>query len=289
MSESPENKNDQVVDSANNMQSMQASDVAAKKKRGRPIGYKMPPPPEPDALHAFDAIYKQAGLILSVGKSRQGKSYLVRYLLYNGITNSVNIPADRLFRFGCVFSGSRLMNSDYSSFLPANCIHEYSDEALQKYVEMLTERKNKLKAEGKEDQMPSSFIVFDDILGQLNRSKYTTSFFSLYRHLNITVFLNSQYLASDASSTLVRQQTTVGFFFKCSNSKGVKLIYEWFGQASRLDYKEFNNKFDKITKIPYNAMMYIDHENRPNFNYLSFEAPENFKPVKVSFGGKKKE
>ena len=150
---------------------------------------------------------------------------------------------------------------------------------------MLTARKEQLKSEGKEDQMPASFIVFDDILGQLTRSNYTTSFFSLYRHLNITVFLNSQYLASDASSTLVRQQTSVGFFFKCSNAKGVKMIHDWFGQASQLDYNDFNRKFNNITKIPFNAMVYIDHENRPYFNYLSFEAPPGFKPAKIAFGG----
>lgn len=252
-------------------------------KRGRPIGSKNAPQDQPDWTHVLNAIFNQAGLILSVGKSRQGKSYLVRYLLYNGLTNSLQIDPTRLFKFGVVFCGSRNMNSDYSSFLPENCIHDYSDESLQKYVQMLTKQKEKLKSEGKEDQMPASFIVFDDILGQLTRSKYTTSFFSLYRHLNITVFLNSQYLASDASSTLVRQQTTVGFFFKCSNAKGVKLIHEWFGNASQLDYKDFNRKFNAITKIPFNAMVYIDHENRPSFNYLAFEAPEGFKPARISF------
>jgi len=229
----------------------------AKRGRGRPVKEEK----QPLWSDILGQIFKEPNFILTIGKPKQGKSYMVRYFLHYGLSSNI-------FKFGIVFQGSAEMNSDYSSFLPKKAVVTYSEDKLKRYIEQLTAHKKKLMSEGKEDQMPRSFIVLDDILGQLSRSDYTTHFFSLYRHLNITVFLNSQYISSNASSTICRNIASFAFFFRSSNASSTKTIHEWFGNTSGLDLKEFKTYFNRTTAEPFTCMLYIDGENTAENNYL---------------------
>ena len=243
-----------------------------KRQRGRPRKAEQ----QPLWAEVLEKMYEKPQFNLFVGKSHSGKSYLMRYLLHYGLSNEY-------FKFGVCFQGSKDMNNDFTSFLPKKSVVEYSDRALEAYINQLKAHKLSLKNEGKEAEMPRSFIVFDDIIGQLTKSRYSSHFFSLYRHLNITVFMATQYLASDASSTLVRQQTSYGFFFKSSNINSTDMIHSWFGGCSKMNLKDFTAMFDRITKEKHACMLYIDGENDENNNYLRFIAPENFKPAKFSW------
>lgn len=240
------------------------------KKRGRP---KKPPA---EGIQLLERIFEKPGLILSVGKSEQGKSYLVRYLLSYGLTCGK-------LKFGLIFQGSKGMNDDYESFLPAKCVRKgFDEDVLKKWVDQLTAHKEKLAKEGKGKDMPRSFIIFDDLLGQLQRSKYVDNFFSLYRHLGITVFLNTQYLATAASSTLVRQQTSFGFFFRSNASTTREALWSWFGGLLE-DKKSFIKIYKNATAEDFHCLLFIASENNPRRNYLSFSAPSGFEPPKITF------
>lgn len=228
----------------------------------------------PEPLRIMNKIFEKPCLILTVGKSEQGKSYLVRYLLDYALIS-------RVFKFGIVFQGSKGMNDDYG-FLPDKAVKNGFDEAvLIKWIDKLKAQKERLVKAGKGADMPRSFIIFDDLLGILQKSAYMDNFFSLYRHLGITVFLNTQYLNTAASSTLVRQQTSFGFFFRSSAARTKDSLYEWF--AGDISKDEFLEKYKRFTKEDYNCMLYISSERDPTKAFYRFQAPSNHKPTKVNY------
>jgi len=228
------------------------------------------------AIQPLIDIYKQAGLILSIGKSRQGKSFLVRYLLSYGLSHNK-------LKFGMVFQGSKSMNDDYSQFLPSKCIVDgYDEEKLKAYIEKLKAHKQKLVEQGKADEMPRSFLVFDDLLGQMQKSQWIDNFFALYRHLNITVFLNVQYLRTAASSTLVREQASFFFAFTSQSSNQIKALYDAFASVAFDKYEDFKKAYLKATDQNYHALMWSCYgKGRGAFSI--FKAPEKFASIKFDF------
>jgi len=212
------------------------------------------------------------GLILFVGKSKSGKTYLLQYLLQFYTTTK------KIFNFGLVLTGSPY-NHEYN-FLPNHAVREYDEVILTGYINELKKRKD-AAAGGK---LPASFLVLDDCLGLVTQSSAWKNLISTYRHLNITLFLSVQYLRNEASSTLVREQTSILFAFKSTNINTIKALYEYYGSDifSKLD--EFKKRYSCATDEKHTCMIYIadDQMQTSDKNLLSFKAPE-FRPIKLKF------
>lgn len=209
--------------------------------------------------------------ILSLGKSKSGKSYNTSYLL-----NYFTIE-EPVFHGGIVMLGSQGLNEDYD-FLPKKCIiNGYQEEILQNYVAKL-----KKYRETHNKPPPASFLVLDDLMGQLNNSQWFQNFISTYRHYNITVFLNVQFLKSRASSTLLREQVSYAFIFNTKTKNTIDALYDCFGQLFN-SYEEFKQHFLQTSKERYSCMLYIADRDELEHNYYKYMGPINFKPKKISF------
>jgi hypothetical protein len=207
-------------------------------------------------------------LIMSIGKPKRGKSYLTRYLItYFSVVKPI-------FKGGIIFCATQELNSDWHQFPEKSVITGYTDEKLKMWADRLKER----KTQGK---LVPTFIVFDDLMGVLQKSKYFDQFLSTYRHYHVTIFLNNQYLASSTSSTLAREQTSYLFAFKSETTRTNKCIYEWFGQIYDT-FDEFKKVFRERTKEPHTAMLHIEGEEDKSKNDFSFRAPK-YEQVKLIY------
>jgi hypothetical protein len=209
--------------------------------------------------------------ILSVGKPKSGKTYNTRFLLtYFSHTK-------KIFKGGLVFTGSRDLNDDYD-FLPVKAIiNGYDEDVLKRYVENIEQYRKRTG-----QAPPASFIVFDDLLGKLTGSNYFNSFVSIYRHLNITIFINVQYMKTKASNTLLRETISYAFIWNTKTKNSIDSIYEVVGQL--FDSKEdFKKHFFETTKAKHAAMLYIATRDELQNNYYETIAPENFKKIRIDF------
>ena len=224
-------------------------------------------------MNVMATIAKQfPGLVLLVGSSKSGKSYLLKYLLQY---YSIDKP---IFNFGLVLTGS-YYNYEYEQ-LPDNAVHEYNEDLLNDYINQLKAR----KAKSRGGKLPASFLVLDDCLGLVVQSKAWRSLISTYRHLNITLFISVQYLKNEASSTLVREQTSVLFAFKSTNVNTIKTLYEYYGGSIFDNIEAFKSRFNESTNTKYACMVYIaDNELQDkNKNMKSVRAPA-YKQIKLDF------
>lgn len=221
--------------------------------------------------------------IVQIGKSKRGKSYNTRYLI------SYLTLGHPIFKSVLVFSGSSGINNDYN-FLPERCIiNGYREDVLMRYMKNMEKIYEKLN-EGRdrmEDDIkpPPSLIIFDDLLGKLTKSKFFDSFLSTYRHYNITIILNNQFLKSEASSTLLREQATLAFMYYTQSKNTINSLYEAFGQGFDSE-TNFREHFLKKANIKLHAsMMWSDKIEDHDDNYVRWIAPppSAFKPTAIEF------
>lgn len=216
------------------------------------------------------------GMVLSVGKSKRGKTYNTNYLLqYFTLQNPV-------FKGGMVFQGSKGMNDDYAWMPDSHVIDGYNEDVLRAWVDKLKTIRGHVG-----DEMPATFLIFDDLLNAVQTNAYFNNFISLYRHLNISIFMNVQSLANRTSSTLVREQTNFAFFYKTSAKNTLKHMYEWFGQQWDNE-KEFYEHFHKTTHDKHCAMLIDTSNDGKRGNFVQWKAPPDFKAVKLNFDNEKK-
>jgi len=221
----------------------------------------------------MNTIAKQfPGLVLFIGRSKSGKSYLLKYMLqYYCLLKPI-------FKFGLVLTGS-MYNHEYD-FLPSNAVHEYSEEILNGYINTLKKKKN----EANGGKLPASFLVLDDCLGLVTQSSAWRNLISTYRHLNITIFLSVQYLRTDASSTLVREQASVVCAFKSTNINTIKTLYDYFGSDIYDKLADFRERYSSATNERYACLLYIadDQLQDEKYNMKSFMAPD-YRLFKLKF------
>ena len=209
--------------------------------------------------------------ILSVGKPRSGKTYLTRFLL------TYFCKTDPVFKGGLVMTGSRDLNDDYD-FLPSKAIiNGYDEDLLKRHVDKLQAYRKRTG-----QPPPASFIVFDDLLGKLQGSAFFNNFISIYRHLNITIFINVQYMKTRASNTLLRECVKYAFVFKTTTKISLQCIYEVIGQLFD-SFEEFKAHFLKVTSKPHAACLYIADRDNPEENYFEAIAPEHYKQQQIEF------
>lgn len=256
--------------------------VAAKKPRGRPR--KVAPEPSTGANSEsnavlnkgkldFGVIFEKPILVLLIGSSKSGKSYLTKSLLLD-LTQK-----RKLFKFGVVFSATSF-NGDYDYIDKPYVFNSFDEEEHANYVKKLQEMKEELQ-----ENMPANFIVYDDLLGLLQKTKNIENWFSTFRHTNTYIFLTSQYLANATSSTLVRTQTGLMFAFNERAKSTRKALYEWFCSGMGT-YDEFCAGYDQATSKQHYALCYVKGVPHGEFPYFSYKAPDALPPVKLKFGKK---
>ena len=197
-------------------------------------------------------IFNQPNLHVLIGRSRSGKSYLIKYLISQCLEN-------KIFKFGIVICPSKF-NGDYN-FLPDKYVYEGNTEIiLEKYLTFIT---TKYK-----DKIPNNFIIFDDCLGNLHdKSELFISFISRYRHFKCSVFITSQY--TNLLSTLIRQQMSYCWIIgHVQNELSYKALYNCCGQICN-NYNDCVETIDNITSVQYQAMVYDAY----NSMFYKFIAP----------------
>jgi len=210
-------------------------------------------------------------LLINIGKSFKGKSYMTRYLLQH------MFKSGRL-KFGLVFTPTKF-NNDYA-FLPEKCIIEgYDEEILKIYIENLKQLK-----ENNKGIIEPSFILFEDVSGILNnQSNFFINFIATFRHLNINIIINVQYLlGKNCINTIMREQCSHCIMFNSRTKRTLDALYENFGGLFD-SFNLFKQYFFNITKQKYTAMLYLEREDDINNNYIAIKAPSDFEINKIEF------
>lgn len=211
---------------------------------------------------------------LFVAKSKSGKTHLVRYLL------TYYCVHDRFFNFGLVLTGSPY-NHEYD-FLPSKYVRQFNGELLDAYIAHLRQKKDDSRGQ----PLPPSFLVLDDCLGLIQKTGAWQNLVSTFRHLNITIFITTQYLkASEVSGTFIREQTGVLFAFRTSNVHTIKALYDYFGANVFDKLKDFQERFNECVKVQHQCMLYIDSHNlmSKSKNFLPLAAPAVYKTFEIRF------
>lgn len=214
-------------------------------------------------------LMSRPSFMLSLGASRSGKTYALKSLM------SLLIHKKKFFKRGLVFEGSKGLNDDWA-WLPDSCrLGKYSEIMMQLILDKLTSEKEKLP-EGKNS--PPMFLIFDDCLGQLIKSAMFENFLAIYRHYNIWVFINNQYM--NTGIPIMRAQTTHAVLY--DSDQGVKGYYEAFGKRYSHKFDEFHEMFRKVVAQPHTALLFVAGQPADN-NYVSFSMPAGFEPIPVYF------
>jgi hypothetical protein len=140
----------------------------------------------------------------------------------------------------------------------------------------------------KGDKMPPNFIIYDDLLGLLEKSRTMTNWFSVFRHTNTYIFLTSQYLNSQASSTLVRTQAKFIYAFRDRSTRTRKALYEWFGSLVETQ-EEFNKLFEQATAEKHRALIIITGQDSLEETFGQIKAASVIPPYKINFGAQSKD
>lgn len=209
--------------------------------------------------------------MLSLGASKSGKTYALKSLL------SLLIHKRQFFKRGLIFEGSKGLNDDWE-WLPDSCrLGTYSERAMEIILARLRTEKEQLKKEGKA-KAPPMFLIFDDCLGMLVKSQMFQNFLALYRHYNIWIFINNQYLATGIP--IMREQTTHAIMY--DTDRGLKGYYSDFGLRYSHSFAEFQDMFRTIVAKKHDALLFIAGEKKEN-NYVRYRAPPDFEPIPVYF------
>jgi hypothetical protein len=139
-----------------------------------------------------------------IGEPRSGKSVAIKACM-----NYWN--KKRYFKFGICISGSS-WNGDYD-FLPSKALWDkWDEERFKQYIEALEQQAHKLHEKGK--KLKPSFVILDDLLGQIANSDFFKSFLARFRQWNITLLLAAQYAAeSKGCGTMLRSVCDISFMF----------------------------------------------------------------------------
>src|SRR6185312_16833827 len=102
--------------------------------------------------------------IIAAGTSKSGKSWLIKYLLKTWCQQ-------KKFQAGLVFTGTKF-NGDYTSFLPNEYVLDgFNQKVLLKFMDTLKKLDKRTQEQidnGAPCMIPHTFVVFDDILSEMN-------------------------------------------------------------------------------------------------------------------------
>lgn len=153
---------------------------------------------------------KLPNIFLLIASCGSGKTHFLRYLLYK--FNKHNSFDNHL-----VISNTSKYTGEYS-FIPSKYIHsEYQDQLIENLMN-IQKRNPKFR----------TALILDDCLGSVNFNSNTIiRLFTQYRHLNITIFLTTQYICK--ISTTIRECCNYIFIFKQTIKRSINNIFENYG------------------------------------------------------------
>ena len=199
-------------------------------------------------------------IILFVGPSEKGKTYLLRHIL-------LSMWSQNYFKFGIAMIPNTKLNADYDYILNRTTVYDHDfDVVLENYMDYLKTF---------DPCPPPNYIIMEDIIGKMPQYKNLFEhFISSSRHYNTTVFLTTQFIMR--ASTLFREQTRFGFIFQPQGRNSMKHVYDIFCDSFP-NYESFYEYMIQIVSQEYHAMAYIRDElptldNIPN-RYRDFKAP----------------
>lgn len=179
--------------------------------------------------------FKWGNLALIIGKRGSGKSFLMRYLMYQ----FKKVP------YGIVISGSERVNKFYSKFLPSSYIYyEYDSEVVNNVL-----RKQEQVIE-KNGINPGNrmFIILDDCLqdqARIFKQREMKEIFFNGRHYNCSLFLLTQYCISIPPD--FRTNIDWVFLFSEVIRENVEKLYKYYAGMFQ-NMAEFKKIYYKLTE-----------------------------------------
>lgn len=188
-------------------------------------------------------------IVLVCGSIKSGKTNLIKCLLASNW---------RRFNTGLVMCppGSE---EDYTSWLPAKWIPEWgsAEERVQRLVN--TQLSNPQR---------KAFLILDDCVGSVRfESAFWTGLFIRSRHLRLTIFVVTQYIAK--LSLPIRENTSQAFIFSCRTKRAFVLLWESFGQQFER-WEKFRDFIQEHTERPFSCVRY----DRDTQRYTRYRAPD---------------
>ena len=206
-------------------------------------------------------------LILINGSQGLGKSYLIRYLMYEHRKD---------FHFGVIFTNT-YFEDDSFEYVKKSYVHpEYNEEVLQNLMDLQIKNKEK----GIEKQ---GFVIFDDCL--YDRLQFSSEVLkrlcTQLRHFNLTVIMSTQY--PNSLPSCVRANAMSVFMFNTNNKNALEALYNSYGQAFD-NYNEFKKYI--LTNTGDHKFIYYN-KMKPSENiYDDFKimrAPSKIPKFKIKF------
>lgn len=163
-----------------------------------------------DAEKAAQGILDIAKTIVFFGKRGTGKTFAMRWILQNDVIRSL-LP--RLI----VMTDTKI-NGFWQQYIPEDYVHEgFDHDLLLEIMERQKEVIKKWRALDEKDKPfynPNLCVVFDDIISNrtVKFNETFEKFFTLGRHLMITIMVTSQY--AKGVNTVARGNIDYAFIFK---------------------------------------------------------------------------
>lgn len=225
-------------------------DKAIVKKDGIPVDYELD--------------WSTPQICLFVGKPNRGKTHAMKHLVME------RCLAPDGFKFGVVFTGTTF--DDEYDWVPNNAVIQgYDRVAFFRYLSFLEEMS---------PNIPSNFIIFDDLVGILDKQDpYLLNFICNHRHYNCTVFLSIQYIFQGATPTL-RECVTKAFLFNTKTKKTLNALFECYGQFFER-YKDFKTFFMEKTSKKFECILFVQDNDDIRENYFEYKAPAELPLVKL--------
>lgn len=176
------------------------------------------------------------GLHIICGLQGQGKSHLIRFIMYN---------YRKKFDCGLVFTGTEFGEGNFD-YIDERFVHrKYNETALENMMDIFRKR---VKA----GKPLCGFVIFDDcISGKQWHSDALIDLCTQVRHYNITVILSTQYPV--AIPPTLRANAFQVFMFTMTLLSAIKALYESFGQMFGT-FEEFKATFLDTTSKKYRCL-----------------------------------
>jgi hypothetical protein len=170
-----------------------------------------------------------------VGKSKSGKTHLLKYFLYE---LSLKQKIDLVLLF------SRTSEQPQYNFIPEQWRHpDFSLDIFKKVVKM------QRKSQRKHGAKPNIVLIIDD--GNSASKSKTEDFINLlnsYRHYNLTLILGIQYLSGNVSTNF-REQVDNCYIFKTKSGPSLEGNYKAFFESLGIGYKEYVQMNKQLPKF----------------------------------------
>lgn len=175
-------------------------------------------------------------IYLFLGKTKSGKSYAMKYILREAISQGVLNENNSL-----VFTTTKF-NGQYN-WLP-HVTQKYDARLLNSVIAQAKAMREKYN-----DRIKPFFIIFDDIMGDIDMRKTPelVRLMTTYRHYNISIFIAQQYCMGGVCSPAIREQIGYIFAFANTGARSEKNIFESYCQPYFDSKKEFAATMKAIT------------------------------------------